>query len=84
MPRGAALVDTDGQVALPRNRVGNLAAQQQAARARFRPLADGQFDGIRHAHVMNVDAVARGQHFVNQRAAVLPFGHQHAAITGGV
>ena len=48
-------------------RLGDLRAQQQAAGAGLGALADGQLDGVGLAHVMNVDAVARGQHLVDQR-----------------
>ena len=72
--RRAALVHSDWQIPLARDLIGNLRAEQKAAGSGLCALADRQLDGVRLQHVMNIDAVARGQDLVNQRAAVLALG----------
>ena len=84
MPRRAALVDSDRQVALFGDRARDFGAQQQPPGSGLGALSDRQLDRVGHAHVMHVDAVAGRQDLVDQRAAVLPLGHQHAAVAGGV
>src|SRR6266849_3629866 len=80
----AALVDADREVALFGDRARDFGAQQQPPGSGLGALSDRQLDRVGHAHVMHVDAVAGRQDLVDQRAAVLPLGHQHAAVAGGV
>ena len=84
MASRTALVDPGGQVALLGNRIGHFRFEQQPAGARFRALTDRELNPVGHPHVMNVDAVAGGQDLIDQHAAVLALGGQHAAIAGRV
>ena len=85
VPRRAALVDA---------RAAGRAAwrwSSETLEPSSRPPVPGlapwpmvRLDGVRLAHVVDVDPVARGQHLVDQGARVLALGRQHPAVAGGV
>ena len=65
--RRGALVDARREVADARRSVGgDLGAEQHAARARLRALADRELDGVGLAQVMDVVAVAARGHLVDE------------------
>ena len=70
VPAGAALVDPLRQVAHLGDAVGDLLAEQHAAAARLRALADDDLDRVGAAQVVGVHAVARGQQLVDERLRV--------------
>ena len=66
---GAALVDPLRQVAHLGHAVGDLLAEQHAAAARLRALADDDLDRVRAAQVVRVHPVARGQQLVDEQSS---------------
>ena len=80
MPGGAALIDAGRQITDARDLRRYFGAEQQTAGARLGALADSQLDGVGLLEVMDVDAVAAGQHLVDQSARILALGRQHAAV----
>ena len=84
VPGRTALVDAYGQIALVRDGLRNLRAQEEAASTGFRSLADGQFDRARPAHIVHVDSVPRGKHFVHIILGKLPLRRRETPIAGGI
>ncbi len=82
VPAGAALVDALRQVAHLRDAVGDLLAEQHAAAAGLRALADDDLDRVGAAQVVGVHAVARGQQLVDERLGALALLGRHAAVAG--
>ncbi len=83
MAAGAALIDAHGQVAHLGNALGDLLAQQHAAAAGLRALPDHHLDRIGAAQIVGVQAVAGGQHLIDQRLRGLALLLGHAAVAGG-
>src|SRR5437870_5333751 len=82
--RWTALIDPNRQISLLRDSVRNFRSQEQSTGAWLSALADGQLDGVRYPHVVNIDPVTRRQNFIDQRLAVLALRLQHSAIAGSV
>ncbi len=83
MAAGAALVDAEGQRAHGRDAVVHFPAEQHAAAAGFRTLAEDDFDRIGGAQIIGIHPVARGQILVNKERGVLSFLRRHAAVARG-
>src|SRR5258708_17725142 len=78
----APLVDPGRQRPHPGDALGDFLAEQHAAAAGLRALADNDLDGVAAAHVLGIDAVARRQYLVDEErrgGALLP---AHAAVAG--
>ena len=82
MADGGALVDAHRQVAHRRDLVRDLEAEQDAARAGLRALADHDLDGVGLAHVVRVVAVVARRHLVDERLRRLSLAPVHAAVAG--
>ena len=83
MAAGAALIDAHRQVAHLGHALGDLHAQQHAAAAGLGPLPHHHLDGIAAAQIVGVEAVARGQHLIDQGLGGLALLLRHAAVAGG-
>ena len=79
---GAALVDALRQVAHRGDAVGDLLAEQHAAAAGLRALADDDLDRVGPAQVVRVHPVARGQQLVDEHLRVAALLGRHAAVAG--
>ena len=82
MARGRALIHADRQGAHLRHLLADLHAEQHPAGAGLGALTDDDLDRIRHAQVLEVEAVARGRHLVDQLVGGLALFGQHAALAG--
>ena len=80
---GRALVDAGRQRARLGDDRRDLRAQQHAAGAGLGALADHDLGGVRHAQVVRVEAVAAGQHLVDELVGGLALEVEHAAVAGG-
>ena len=83
VPAGRALVDAGRQRARLGDDRRHLRAQQHAAGARLRALADHDLGRVGHPQVVRVEAVAAGQHLVDQLVGGLALEVEHAAVAGG-
>ena len=83
MAHGRALVNPDRQVADVCDLLRDLLAEQHAAGSRLGALADADLDGVGLAQVVQAEAVAAGQHLVDEQVRGLALGFQHAAVPGG-
>src|SRR5213078_3388077 len=61
MPARAALIDPHGEVAHPRDAIGDLVAEEHPAAARLRSLADDDLDRVRAAEVVRGHAAVAGR-----------------------
>ena len=80
---GGTLVHAFGQGAHFGHARVDFLAQQHAAAAGFGALADHHFNRVGAAHVVRVEAVARGQALVDQGFGGVALLAGHAAVTGG-
>src|SRR5207244_13123885 len=78
-----ALVDARRQVPLRSDLLGYLAPQQHPAGPRLGALPDGNLDGVGPEEVVDVEAVAAGEHLVDQQPRGLPLRGEHASVAGG-
>ena len=83
MPARAALVDAFRQVAHRGDPVRDLVAEQHAAAAGLRALADDHLDRIRPTQVVRVHPVARRQQLVDEDLGMATLLGRHPAVTGG-
>ncbi len=83
MPAGAPLVDAFRQVAHRGHPVRDLVAEQHAAAAGLRALADDYLDRVRLAQVVRIHPVPRRQELVDEDLGVAALLGCHAAVAGG-
>ena len=82
MTAGGALVDAGRKRAHAGDALGNLLAEQHAAAAGFRALADDDLDRVGAAQVVRIHAVARRQDLIDEDVGMLPLLLGHAAVAG--
>src|SRR5690349_24908102 len=61
----------------------DLLPEQHSAATRLGALADHDFDRIRLAQIVWIEAVSRWQTLINERLRRLPLFGRHAAVTRG-
>ena len=76
------MVDARGERSHASDSFADFLAEQHAAAARLRSLADDQFDGVRFAKIVRVEAVSRRQALIDEGLRRLPLFGRHAAVAG--
>jgi hypothetical protein len=82
MAASAALIDPGRQGPHLGHPLADLVAEQHAAAARLRPLADDDFDRLVGPQMRGIEAVARGQYLIDENVRLGAFLLAHAAVAG--